>query len=791
MTAETAPTTANGSPFIAPGGRHEYTRAERETRAFPFAPAEGWLTILFVFLIVLPISWSIQDSRWVLGRRELTEFLPWAALGGTAWGILGAKVGWSRWRTHLLGAVVAGLVVPILVGTVLEPNGGIAGWFLATSTATVEAGLDLLVRGKSVTQQYGHFLLVFGVLVWGTGQFAAYAALGHRRPLGAIFVTGLVLLANMSVTFQEQLPFLVIYTIAALCLLVRLHADEERVGWLRRRIGDPSIVTGLYLRGGGAFVAAAVIGSLFLTNVAASAPLAGAFQGLDQKLVDFGQSIQRYLPFGGPGTRISGGSFGPTTSIAGRWVTDQTPALQIRRSPTDQTPLYWRAYAYDRFTGTGWSVSESSHVNRPANSPILADTGDSLQDPAVRHDLPFTVDRLSGYSGSAIFTPDAPDSIGIDARLTLVGTDGEFGALESSGGWSTYTAKALIPTVKGDEGFTINKLEAAGTDYPDDIEATYTQVPAGALGPNANRLLERIRAKAGSSNPYDMAAAARDLLRSDEFTYSTDVTALDCNGLSTVECFATWKQGYCEYYATTMAILLRQAGIPTRLAEGYLPGGLDPRTGIETILRSNSHAWVEVYFPKYGWYTFDPTGGGLTTVQPLPTGRPVPSPSASARPSGSDDNGPDPRRTIRPAPGGGTIQGTSPGPGSGAYIALAVLLAVAIGGIGFLAYRRGPRDVNQPDAIWAAVGSLAGRFGWAPRATQTPYEYAVALGEVLPMARPELQTVASAKVEVAYGRRILDDGRIAALRDAHRRLRVLLLRLAFRRPKRTSTRLRR
>jgi len=240
-----------------------------------------------------------------------------------------------------------------------------------------------------------------------------------------------------------------------------------------------------------------------------------------------------------------------------------------------------------------------------------------------------------------------------------------------------------------------------------------------------------------------------------------------------------------------MAVVLRQAGIPTRLAEGYLPGGLDPRTGIETILRSNSHAWVEVYFPTYGWYTFDPTGNGLTSVQPLPTGRPVPSASPSARPSGSDDNGADPRRTIRPASGGGPVQPTNSGPGSGALIALAVLLVVIVGTLGFLAYRRGPRNVNQPDAIWAAVGSLAGRFGWAPRPTQTPFEYAGALGEVLPMARPELQTVASAKVEVAYGKRILDDAHIATLRDAHRRLRVLLLRLAFRRPKRPGVRQRR
>jgi hypothetical protein len=68
------------------------------------------------------------------------------------------------------------------------------------------------------------------------------------------------------------------------------------------------------------------------------------------------------------------------------------------------------------------------------------------------------------------------------------------------------------------------------------------------------------------------------------------------------------------------------------------------------------------------------------------------------------------------------------------------------------------------------------------------YEYAGALSEVLPQSRPEIQTVAQAKVEVAYGRRMLGDERVAALREASRRLRVGLLRLFFRRRPRRGIR---
>jgi hypothetical protein len=57
-----------------------------------------------------------------------------------------------------------------------------------------------------------------------------------------------------------------------------------------------------------------------------------------------------------------------------------------------------------------------------------------------------------------------------------------------------------------------------------------------------------------------------------------------------------------------MAVILRDLGVPRRIAQGYLPGSRDLNAATETILFSDAHAWVEVYFPGYGWLPFDPTG---------------------------------------------------------------------------------------------------------------------------------------------------------------------------------------
>jgi hypothetical protein len=259
-----------------------------------------------------------------------------------------------------------------------------------------------------------------------------------------------------------------------------------------------------------------------------------------------------------------------------------------------------------------------------------------------------------------------------------------------------------------------------------------------------------------------------------------------CEGLSSVECFARIRAGYCQYYASTMAILLREAGIATRLAQGFLPGERTP-DGTETVRNSAAHAWVQVFFPGYGWVDFDPTGGNVANLVPPPSGppeTPTPRPTLNVvtdQPGFTDDEGPGTRSPGAGAPGGPTTQTPSGGP----YVAIGALLLIGALALAYAAWRRGPRPMH-PDRAWGSIGRLAARLGLAPRASQTVYEYAGVLGDAMPLARPELRTVARAKVEIAYGHRALGTDRLRAVAEAHRRLRLALLRLVFRRRPRRS-----
>ncbi|MEJ7748358.1 MAG: transglutaminase domain-containing protein [Candidatus Limnocylindrales bacterium] len=752
-------------------------------RSVGYRPQEGWSSIILVAVLCGSLAVSLDDAQLVLGRPELTDMLLWTAIGGALAGLIGPKVGWGRWTTLAIGATAAALLTSLLVGSVLLPEGGTPGsLFRATAVSTSAAWYDLVILDRLSTPQYGHHLLVLGLFVWGSSMFASYAAFGHRRPVAGVVLIGALLVVNMSLTVRDQLPYLVAYSLAALFLLIRFHIVDERSDWLRRRIGDPSAMSGLYLRGGSVFIGLAVIGSLVLTNVAASDPLAGVWTDTSVRFVEWARVIDRFLPKGGQGVAFAP-TFGASASISGSWFTNDDLALTIE-IPAGETDLpYWRAVTYDTLVLDGYTRGDDvAAIARPAGAPLLADTGDAVATTG-RREVAFTIVPATG--GDTLFAPQTPVSMNIPSELTTVGQDGFFTAIGRNGGRGAYTVTSLVP-LQGDRteaGLTQNRLRVAGQDYPAEIAERYASPPAeGILGPAAHAILDEI-VGSDDANPYDLASAIQAFLKSDaNFTYDANILedGIDCAGLSKVECFAVHRRGYCQFYAATMTAFLREEGIPARVAEGFLPGRRDSARGVSEVRNSDAHAWVEVYFPAYGWVDFDPTGGGVAQLGGLPVGRPEESPRSTPSDSGGRASPPaDPRNRERDGPagiGGGGL--TSNGP-SGPLVAVSLLLAAVVSGLALIAWQRGPRGPVTADRAYGSMTRLAGRFGFGPRPSQTVYEYAGALAERLPGARPELETVARAKVEVAYGGLVLGHDRLIGLRAAERRLRFSLLRLAL------------
>ncbi len=749
-------------------------------RRFPLGPAEGWLSLVCILVICLMMALAIDDARWVLGRGNYLDFLIYAAIGGVAVGFAGPKVGWGRWTTYLVGSVLAALLVPLMTALVAFPHGAsIRELYQATASSVVKAYVDLALLNLSSTAQYLHYIFVIGLLVWATSMFASYAVFGHHRPINGVVMVGVILVGNMALTLNDELPILIVFSLATLFLLIRSHAFDQQSEWVRRRIGDPASISSVYLRGGSVFIGVAVVASLVLTQTAASAPLAGAWNGVEDGLIGISRSVQRFLPTGGSNRAISL-SFGANAQVGQLWSTDGSVALTIQRNPSDQGHYYWRAVTYDQIDLKGWSQAASTTAVVPSGAPLLDGLADNV-DPLGRHSFTFTVTPAE-FRSSTILSPQTPVKVDAGVRLTTVGQTGYFATMDRNGGSASYTVTALIP-VDGNDPGQLNQavLRATSTTYPQEVKDLYLGVAAGSLGPNALALEAKIVAEAPSQAPIDLANQLVTELHSANFKYDTDVRDLDCATLSTVECFATYRRGFCQYYAATMAVILRDLGVPTRIAEGFLPGSIAPNSATEQILFSNAHAWVEAYFPGYGWITFDPTGGNLSQIAPLPSGVPVASsgphsslglPVASRKP---DLEGPGANVTTPGSTGG--RGGASLGP----LVGVGALLLLVIGVLSIVTWQRGPRGGTSADRAYGTVTRIASRFGFGPRPGQTVYEFAGALGEVLPAVRPELQTVARAKVESVYARQVLSDERLASLRAAQRRLRLSLLSLALHR----------
>ena len=67
------------------------------------------------------------------------------------------------------------------------------------------------------------------------------------------------------------------------------------------------------------------------------------------------------------------------------------------------------------------------------------------------------------------------------------------------------------------------------------------------------------------------------------------------------------RRGYCEQISTSLTVMLRTLGVPAREATGYVPGPYNPLTDLYEVQAKDAHAWVQVWFPGYGWQSFDPT----------------------------------------------------------------------------------------------------------------------------------------------------------------------------------------
>src|SRR5215471_7971193 len=130
--------------------------------------------------------------------------------------------------------------------------------------------------------------------------------------------------------------------------------------------------------------------------------------------------------------------------------------------------------------------------------------------------------------------------------------------------------------------------------FPDGIKSRYLQLP-GDMDPRIAQLATEITNKGKTT--FERASLVEGYLKRN-YKYTLNLTwAPGRQPLSTFLFDA--KSGHCEYFASSMAILLRAVGIPTRLVNGFLMGEYNPVASDYIIRQSSAHSWVEAYIPGH------------------------------------------------------------------------------------------------------------------------------------------------------------------------------------------------
>jgi transglutaminase-like putative cysteine protease len=318
-----------------------------------------------------------------------------------------------------------------------------------------------------------------------------------------------------------------------------------------------------------------------------------------------------------PGTGTSGGAgssgigLNPFTSLRGQL--DAGTVVSLLRVRGLDERAYLRALTLSRFeNGRGW-VRGPLDGTATANGPVPLPPGIDAVPPGPV--VQVGIEPLHYVDG---WLP----TVGIPLRFGEVAPDWRYdpAALTAFSGQrqraEPYTVLAVLPR-PDPEQLRADGHPAAGLALPT-VGPEY--LDTGGVDPRVGQLAQRLTGNAGSA--FDATVAIGEFFTAPGSGFRYDLqTAPGSSGDALVDFLFEGRTGYCEQYASAMAIMLRTVGIPARVAIGFTPG---TRTGGDTrvVTTEDAHAWVEAFLPGTGWLTFDPT--------PLADGRGVVPPYVAA-----------------------------------------------------------------------------------------------------------------------------------------------------------------
>lgn len=265
------------------------------------------------------------------------------------------------------------------------------------------------------------------------------------------------------------------------------------------------------------------------------------------------------------------------------------------------TELKLRGIALNNFDGHAWTNTREKLVLKKGVDGRF----DLLRSriPPIGRDVHYQV-TLEPVLNDVFFLLQTPVSLQGNYRAVAEDSASDVHDLDPERPIVRYEADSIVP-VSSTQLLRRNEPDAV----PAEIRRDYLQLPN--IDPRVAELAQQIAARAAS--PYEKATQVEGYLRT-HFGYTLQLPATEPKDPIANFLFVR-KQGHCEYFASSMAVMLRTLGVPSRVVNGFSGGEFNDITSQYVIRASNAHSWVEAYIPGDGWVQFDPTPAGAGQVE--------------------------------------------------------------------------------------------------------------------------------------------------------------------------------
>ncbi len=728
---------------------------------------EGWSTLFLLWAMLLVASTAIMQTELIDGLH----IVPVAASAGMFAGLALARSKFKDRTAHLYSLIFGLFIVAYLVGTILP---GELEWRerILEIFSRQMTWIEKAVEGG--TSRDGLIFVIQSTAVyWILGYTAAWYTFRHPRLWRVILPNGLVLL---SVVYYYNGPrplllYLGAYAILSLLYAARTHVVEQEGQWRAAAVRYDKGIWLTFLRAGLLASLVVLLFSWSLPAMSANTTVNDVLSGAQGPWRDFQDNWTRLFSSLRTYGTATADPYQGNLLLGGPRTAGSTLIMDIA-VPRQLRSVYWQAVAYDTYDNGGWRIAENTetrlHYPDDGLLPIPQTASREVVEYVVYNYVP-----NSGYIYSA------PEIIASDKQMFVDSTRDDQDKVLVTAARSRFILR------QGDQYRVTSRLSTADAeslrnaslDYPEWVSDRYLQVP-DTISEETRILAAELTAP--YHNPFDKTIAVRDYLRNN-IQYNDQIEAAP-DGVDPVHhiLFNT-QEGYCNYYASAMALMLRSQGIPARVVSGFSQGEYDEASRSYRVRASNAHTWVEVYFPRYGWIQFEPTvsipivdrpessGGGDAFASPVLEQPFEPVEEENPRDLIEED--------LR-----SSLNEDNEGSGSSFWvdfpiwqaIVATIILLIAAGAL-LAAYTVNLRVEGDVNRSYRRLGFWATLLGIFYGPSETPYERAEKMTAVVPKGRSPIRNLTHQYVRKQFSPDHAGDSTFDPRKEWHQ-LRPLLLR---------------